>query len=376
MKLAAPVQHPDHPDQVLLRAGYVLEPDVIRRMHDLRIATVVIDYPALEELDKHIAPYLSPARQMIYSQIKQSISAAQRGTQAKVDYRDYCNTTRDLVETLMLQGKNPLFLDQVSRMGTDSVGHATSVAHLALLLGIKLESYLIEQRKRLPPNRAKDIVSLGVAGMLHDLGKAELPIPASNSWETSPPESAGDLELYQSHAQRGYEQIHGEVEPTAAAAVLNHHQHFDGTGFPTLVYKDGSRGTWRGQRIHIFSRILQVADLYDRLGTTDTGARRSNLEIYFQMRTSHSGWSDPVIVQMLQQIAPPFPPGCRLVLADGTQAVVTQINGENPYKPVVRRLAGEDLKLDGDPIDLGQSGAPSIVSIGRTPVEPYLPIAA
>jgi HD-GYP domain-containing protein (c-di-GMP phosphodiesterase class II) len=375
MKLAAPVQHPDHPDQVLLRAGYVLEPDVIHKMRELQIATLFIDYPALDELDKHIAPYLSPARQKIYAQIKQSITAAQRGTQAKVDYRDYCTTTRNLVETLMMQGRNPLFLDQMSRMGTDSVGHATSVAHLALLLGIRLESYLIDQRKKLPPNRAKDIVSLGVAGMLHDIGKAEMPAHLNTAWEINPPESAGDLELYQSHPQRGYEKIHGEVEPTAAAAVLNHHQHYDGSGFPALALNDGTRSVPQGQRIHVFSRILHVADLYDRLGTTDTGARRSNLEIYFKMRTGCSGWADPVIVQMLQQIAPPFPPGARVMLNDGTQAVVTQTTHET-FKPIVRRICGEDLNLQGEPIDLTMSGAPSIESIGKTPVAPYLCSAA
>ena len=62
-------------------------------------------------------PYLSPARQKIYSQIKQSISSSQRSTQAKVDFREYCNSTKELIETLLMQGKNPLFLDQMSRHG-------------------------------------------------------------------------------------------------------------------------------------------------------------------------------------------------------------------------------------------------------------------
>ena len=240
MKLAAPVQHPDHPDQVLLRSGYVLEKEIIQKLLDLHIAAIFIDYPALEELDKHISPHLSPARQKIYSQIKQSISSSQRSTQAKVDFREYCNSTKELIETLLMQGKNPLFLDQMSRMGEDAVGHATTVAHLALLLGIKLENYLIEQRKKLPCNRAKDIVSLGVAGMLHDIGKTALPPHLTCNWETNPPDSGADLDLYESHAQRGYDKIHGEVEPTAAVAVLNHHQHYDGSGFPDLMHTNGT----------------------------------------------------------------------------------------------------------------------------------------
>jgi HD-GYP domain-containing protein (c-di-GMP phosphodiesterase class II) len=373
MKLAAPVQHPDQPEQVLLKGGYVLEGDVIGRLTDLGVATIFIEYPGLEELDRHLAPQLSPARQQAYQQIKKGIAAAQRGMLARVNYGDYCDTTHSLIETLLMQGKNPLFIDQMTRSGGDAVGHATAVAHLALLLGIRLENYLIDQRKRLPCNRAKEIVSLGVAGMLHDLGKIGLPPEAASAWETKPPEKAEDLDLYQSHVTRGYEEIHGEVEPTAAAAVLHHHQHFDGSGFPTIVHTDGTRSKMQGQRIHIFSRILMVSNLYDRLATAEKGARRSNVEVYYKMRTECAGWCDPVVVQMLQQIAPPFPPGSRVSLNDGTSAIVTQTCALDPFKPIVRRLSGEDFTMSGEAIDLGDDGAPKIIAIGRTRVEALLP---
>ena len=376
MKLAAPVPHPDQPDQVLLRGGYILEPTVIRRMLDMRIPAVFIDYPALDDLDKHLAPYLSPARQQVYAQIKKGIANSQRSTNAKVNYNDYQETTKGLIETLLMQGKNPLFLDQMSRLGGDSVGHATAVAHLALLLGIKVENYLIDQRKRLPCSRAKEVVGLGVAGMLHDIGKTELPAHVATAWETNQPQSESDRDLYISHVERGYNQLRGEIEPTASTAVLQHHRNFDGSGFPTLRHADGTLREIQGHRIHIFARILRVADLYDRLATTETGERRTNVEIYYRMRTDCLGFTDPVIVQALQQIAPPFPPGCRLTLSDGTSAVVTQTSAIDPFRPIVRRVTGEQLTMEGDAIDLGGDGAPEIVTIGKTAVEPFLPVAA
>src|SRR4051794_10260735 len=123
MKLAAPVQNPDQPDQVLLKSGYVLEPDVISKLREMHISMVFIDYPELADLDRHIAPYLSPARLKIYSQIKQSIATAQKGKEAKINFRDYKSTTRNLIETLMMQGRHPIFLDQMARLGGDAVGH-------------------------------------------------------------------------------------------------------------------------------------------------------------------------------------------------------------------------------------------------------------
>ena len=38
MQLAAPVKHPDHPDQDLLKRGYVIEETVLSRLRDLGIA--------------------------------------------------------------------------------------------------------------------------------------------------------------------------------------------------------------------------------------------------------------------------------------------------------------------------------------------------
>ena len=74
------------------------------------------------------------------------------------------------------------------------------------------------------------------------------------------------------------------------------------------------------------------------------------------MRTNYARWVDPVIIQMLQLIAPPFPPGSRLSLSDGTSAVVIQSNAHDPFKPLVSRITGEDLKMVGDPIDLATEG--------------------
>jgi hypothetical protein len=76
MKLAAPVTHPEHPDQDLLKAGYVLEAKVVARLRDLGIPCVYVDYPGLDDLDRHLAVNLSPARQKLYSQIKIRLSPA------------------------------------------------------------------------------------------------------------------------------------------------------------------------------------------------------------------------------------------------------------------------------------------------------------
>ncbi|MBC8109291.1 MAG: HD domain-containing protein [Anaerolineae bacterium] len=372
MKLAAAVQHPDQPDQELLRPGYELEDEVIQRLRRLGVAFIFVEYPALDDLDRHLAAFLSPARQKLYSQMKLTIETSQRRTSPAVSYNEYYSATRELMTTLLSQGQHPIFLDQMARLGNDGVGHAMAVAHLSLLLGIKLENYLIEERRRLPCSRAKDVVNLGVAGMLHDIGKYQLPEALWNLDQIAPPTDPDALEQWQGHPRLSYEQIREAVEPTAASAVLQHHQRFDGSGFPSISADGAEAKRLSERRIHIFARILLAADLYDRLATGHP-RRKSNVEVLHLLRTKYASWIDPVVLRGLCAVAPPFPPGCRLRLSDGTSAIVLRVDEIDPYSPVVRRIAEEDWQMAGEQIDLSLPGTPQILSVGETKVKGLVP---
>lgn len=374
MILAAPVSHPDQPGQDLLKRGYVLEQSVIDRMRELEIEAVYVEYPGLDDLDKHLAVQLSPERQNIYRQIKETIRANERHAKPTVSYTDYYSGTRELVLALVSQGQNPIYLDQMARMGNDAVGHATAVAHLSLLLGIKMERYLIDQRRRLPPQHAREVINLGVAGMLHDMGKIKLPEALRHHHGINPPENPADAAEWENHSRYSYEMVHDGVEPSAASAVLHHHQHYDGSGFPVTQHRDGTRSRLDGQRIHVFARILAAADLYDQLTIAPRGQkRRSNVEILHLMRTTYRGWVDPEVIKIMQAVCPPYPPGSKVLLSDGTSAVVLRVDGAKPYRPVVRRL-NDDGETLTDPINLSDEGAPSIHAIGNTLTERFVPV--
>jgi HD-GYP domain-containing protein (c-di-GMP phosphodiesterase class II) len=161
------------------------------------------------------------------------------------------------------------------------------------------------------------------------------------------------------------------LEPSASAAVLHHHQNYDGTGFPKIGSHES--GSPSGSAIHVFARVIHAANLYDRLATGAYDRRRSNIEILHLMRTKYAGRIDPIILRTLQAIAPPFPPGAKLSLTDGTDAVVVRVDQADPYFPVVRRLVGTEMKLDHKSLDLRDYDAPGIGRIGLTHVAPFMP---
>ncbi len=374
VKLAMGVMNPQAPDRQLLKAGYVLDEPVLKRLRDLGIPFIYVDYPDLADLDKLLMPSLSPARQQMYLQIKNTFAAVEKTAHPTVTFPDYYAVTRELVLTLMQQGQNPVYMDLMgAQMGGSEVAHCAAVAHLSLTLGIKLEQYLINQRKRLSPQHAKEVVNLGVGGMLHDIGKARLDRKLREHHVCNRPKDETDDKAWQEHVQLGYDMVRSGIEPSAAAAVMHHHQTFDGEGFPSLAHVEGGPRPLAGEKIHVFARIVGTANLFDRLRIAADGRRRPNIEVLHLLRTEYASRLDPQVAKILPSVIPPFPPGMKVKMTDGTMAVVTNFAVSDPYNPTIRRLAADNWTLEGAPIDLADAGGLHIAEIEGRSTTGFLP---
>jgi HD-GYP domain-containing protein (c-di-GMP phosphodiesterase class II) len=355
MKLAVTVPHPVHPEHDLLRAGYTLAGPVIERMRQLGITFLYVDYPPLADLDRALLPHLSPARKQVYGQIKRSIESVQAHARPQVSYNQYYALTRQFVTSVMQQGKQPIYLDELStRMGNAAIVHATTVAHLCLMLGIELEAHIARQRKRPEHGRPSDLLNLGVAGMLHDLGKSTMPPRLQACHTLHLPTTDVDRAVWETHAELGYNLIRSEVEASAAAAVRQHHQHYDGSGFPHRRHDGDDGNFFAGDRIHVYARILFAADLYDRLSFREDGRRRYAFEVLHLIRLHHAAVIDPDLLSVLPKVIPPFPPGMTVELSDGSNAVVLDLNRAQPYRPTVQRFATDGWTLAGPRVDLAR----------------------
>ncbi len=123
-------------------------------------------------------------------------------------------------------------------------GHQQRVARLAVALAKEIG--LSEER----------IHGLHLAGIVHDLGKISVPaeILAKPGKLTSV-----ELELIRGHAQAGYEILKDIDFPwPIAAIVLQHHERFDGSGYPQGL---------KGEDILLESRIMAVADVVEAMAS-------------------------------------------------------------------------------------------------------------
>jgi HD-GYP domain-containing protein (c-di-GMP phosphodiesterase class II) len=128
-------------------------------------------------------------------------------------------------------------------------GHSHHVRDLAYTLG---------QQVDLSPER---LSLLGFAARIHDIGKI-----AINEFIINKPGRFTEAEyiMVQQHSMLGAKLIENlELDPLIPEIILDHHENFDGTGYP---------GGKKGEGIPLEARIIRITDTYDAL-TSDRGYR-------------------------------------------------------------------------------------------------------
>lgn len=130
----------------------------------------------------------------------------------------------------------------------------------------------------------------------------------------------------------------------------------------------------KGRAIDIFSRIVAVANAIDSLTSI---YQKRNLPTVAALaalqRPPLEGAFDPVVLDAALRAVPPFPIGAWVELADGRQAIVTDVKESKPCQPTVGILSpGLHPNDQGcDQLDLSAPGAPSITKDRDHPVEKF-----
>lgn len=374
MVLAAPVANPKQPEYDLLKAGFELNSPMIDRLRELGVRTLWIAYPSLDFLDAAVSPKITEDQQRVYQSLKKSFAGGQRRVVARIDFHEYRRTLAALISSIGSQHADILMVDPLLAESGDILLHCSNVCYIAVMMGVRLGHYLVQQRVRVDPRHARDVMNLGLGALLHDVGKMRVPAEL-REYE---PEPGAEVPIeWQRHVAHGFDMIRGKVEPSAAQAALHHHQRWDGEGFPIL---DSLGRPLAGERIHVFSRIVTMADQYERQLQR---AHAQNLPPIAAMKSlrgpAFRGVFDPIVFQTFSDLVPPFPIGSMVGLSDGGHAVVLIHNADDPCRPSVRRLPdpaalarGAVEPGGGEDVDLAERSDLFIVAADGVDVEPFL----
>ncbi len=186
---------------------------------------------------------------------------------------------------------------------------------------------------------------LGIGALLHDIGKMRVPDEILNK---KGPLTDKEFEEIKRHTILGYELLseHPEITSNAARISLQHHECFNGTGYPWGV-KDID--------IHEYSKIVAIADVYDAL-TADRVYKNAILPYEaMEIIIASSGYQfDPKAVKLFVENSEIYPVGSIVELSNGATAMVVNVNRALPTRPIVKLItdySGKEIARDEE-IDL------------------------
>lgn len=168
----------------------------------------------------------------------------------------------------------------LSKKNFETAAHISRVKGLALTLGDEL-GLNQEQRN-----------SLSVAAELHDIGKVSIPDEILGKQE---PLTEQEWEVVKQHPVTSYRIIYGLGDMYHIAEIVkNHHERYDGTGYPSGL---------KGEDIPLLARILTLVDSYDNmLNSPYVKKKMSAQDAVVEVNRCTGTQFDPVIVDALLKI--------------------------------------------------------------------------
>jgi len=376
MELAQPVYHPASDDIILLNTDYVLDRKVIGRLHDFEVGNIWIKVPGLEELDGKVASAaISQSHAELLHLLNGTVAKLEQRVAVKVNLQQYKKAVRQMLTEMVANPSHDAITHQLSSCGPWLSGHFTNTCYLSLLIGAHMTGYLRKERSTLPPDIAENTASLGMGGLLHDMGKLYMDDDMQHIHILC---EDADLPEYRFHVRAGHEEVREHVSVLVANVIFNHHQRFDGTGFPARKKRTSPAPPQplAGRDIHIFSRIVSVVDTFDHLLCPDGSIVPTIVAIQALKSEGFRGWFDPVVVETLLRLVPPFMIGSIVMLSDGTEAVVMANHPEAPCRPSVKLLNGPicncNTRTRGKQLDLRMCRNLTVAAINDFDVRPYL----
>lgn len=234
--------------------------------------------------------------------------------------------------------RNPGALISLARLKTaDDYTYMHSVAVCALMIALARQLGLDEQQTR----------DAGMAGLLHDLGKAMIPLDVLNK-----PSKLTDAEfaLVKTHPEEGHKLLlEGKgVSDVTKDVCLHHHEKVDGSGYPKGL---------NSETMSLFAKMGAVCDVYDAITSNRPYKAGWDPAESIKRMAEWKGHFDPAVFQAFVKSLGIYPIGSLVRLESGKLGVVIEQGEQSLLKPKVKVFFSTKAQayIKPDTIDLARS---------------------
>jgi putative nucleotidyltransferase with HDIG domain len=235
--------------------------------------------------------------------------------------------------------RNPGALISLARLKTaDDYTYMHSVAVCAMMVALARQLKLDEEQTR----------AAGVAGLLHDLGKAMMPMDILNK-----PGKLTDAEfaIIKSHPVEGHKLLLGgsEVGEIALDVCLHHHEKIDGSGYP--------KG-FKGDEISLVAKMGAVCDVYDAITSNRPYKAGWDPAESLRKMAEWKGHFDAKVFQAFVKSLGIYPIGSLVRLTSGRLGVVIEQTGQSLVNPKIKVFFStkSNMRIVTEVIDLSRPG--------------------
>ena len=209
---------------------------------------------------------------------------------------------------------------------TYTVGHSVRVAALAVFLANSF-------------NWGEEVLlSIGTAGLLHDVGKSKIPDdilykPGKLNKE--------EFALMMAHSQMGAEILLGQknTTPLDISAAWGHHIRHDGSGYPR-------QPDWAAR--HPITSILQICDAFEALTAARPYKPPLTPHMTFSIMLNDKGGFHPALLASFISAVGLYPAGNRVILSDGSKGIVSNVGPQidRPRIQITHDREGNEIPSD------------------------------
>jgi putative nucleotidyltransferase with HDIG domain len=249
--------------------------------------------------------------------------------------------------------RNPGALISLARLKTaDDYTYMHSVAVCAMMVALARQLGLDETQVRLA----------GLAGLMHDLGKAAMPMDVLNK-----PGKLTDTEfsIIKTHPVEGHRLLQSgkDVDPVVLDVCLHHHEKTDGSGYPEGLKAD---------EISLFAKMGAVCDVYDAI----TSNRPYKVgwdpaESLRKMAEWANGHFDGKVFQAFVKSLGIYPIGSLVKLSSGRLGVVVEQTSKSLTMPCVKVFFStkSNMRIVSEVVDLSKPGGTEKIASREDPAK-------